>query len=382
MDLISLSQQADLEWEVAIAALDGALRTSGMTCRELAERVGISPQHLSYVRHGARMLSMEVARRVTAALPLTREQRSDLLGHVEQCRALQRQARCELGRVADDVAQMVKQMQEAHALASFSPDPDQASRQYRIALNLGELLLEHPAVRRQPLDLLEVCAVLHDAYSVLNRPSRALMCAKWARFVAEYLEPRQFRAAGERIEFFQVNALRMEAVALHNLNLDDQALALSERVECHPLVRRDPKFWLPHIYRDQLNTLAGLGRFSIRRAQAIARHAQRLCESSAHPDGELSSFLISRSLANAYSKHGNVKQAMNLVECMTEHIHHLTRFGPLHRVMFLRTAAQVYAAAGDASGAAFWRHQAIALARQSGLRHQLAQLGADEAARA
>jgi transcriptional regulator with XRE-family HTH domain len=376
-ELISLAQQRDIEREVIVAGLAGALSRSGITAKELASRARVSPQHLSYVLHGNRTLSNETAMRIAAVLPVTLTDRIDWLSHVEAHHSLGRQAQTVIhARTLEDVDSLVVEAQEAHHLATFASTPQETGLRFRAALELGEILKQQAAVRQHPLRWVEVCFVLHDTYTALNRPHDALSTAKQARFAAELIEPRDYPESRERIDFIHVNTLRAESVAYHTLKLDERAFRLSEQAESLAVSQRQTGFWLPHIYRDQLNSLSGMSRFSVRQAQQIANRAHDACNAHLASSNDLLHLLISRSLAIALMKRDNVKASLRLFDKLATKMNLVQGMGALHRVMLLRSMAEAHSVAGDVTGASHWRSQAIALAEAGGLSHQLAQIRA------
>ena len=184
------------------------------------------------------------------------------------------------------------------------------------------------------------------------------------------------RTARDRMDFIQVNALRAVGVAYHNLKLEEDALRRAEEAEQHRVTKRLPTFWLPHVYRNQLNALAGTSRFSMRAAQKIANRAHDACNATSTGDGDLLHFLIARSLANAFVAHDNIRESMPLFDRLAAQLDGVHRIGILHRVMFMRSAAMAHVKANDTAGVEYWRVQGIALAKAAGLHNQLAQLRA------
>ena len=236
-------------------------------------------------------------------------------------------------------------------------------------------MLETANPNQDPINYIELCLLLHDAQCVLNRNDEALWSAKRARRVAENLEPRDYPGLRERIDFFRVNTIRAEVIALHNLKLNQAAFDLCQEAEAPP---RDRKFWTPHVNRDKINALAELSRFSITLAEELAQQVRAICDARADDYDPLLSLLIAQSLARAFIKHQNFKDAYRVLSAEYDRLPQIPHVGPLHQVIFLRTFARLYWRQG-ARGAE-WKYfvsEALRVAQHAGLEHQVNELRAE-----
>ncbi len=135
--------------------------------------------------------------------------------------------------------------------------------------------------------------------------------------------------------------------------------------------RAEPPTPLALKYRDTINAMEGVPRFSIRKAKRLADQVEDICERRGEGSEEFLSFLIQTSLARAYIKHGNFKAAQRILARNWERLYTTTNLGPLHQVIFLRTYARYYAAQ-EAYGQDLNHvlHEAVRIASEAGLDHQ------------
>lgn len=375
MEFLSLAEQFEIEKETVRTLLDSALAEHGFE-KEFARRVGLSTVHLSYLRRGKRLTGIGTAKQISNALPWNKEQRERFVHHVVQVWRLKNS----LHRLPQDSApgkpsqEVVDLVRHAQNDATFARDGASAQMLYRRACNMAELLLWRTDPNQDPLNFIELSFVAHDALCVLNRNDEALWHAKRVRRVARQLDRNRFRER-ERIEFMQVNALRCEAVALHNLGLARAMQAVCEEIETIDGLKRNELFWRPFLNRDKIQALQDLPRFSIRDVEECARQVFTLCEHRANETDPLMLLLISQSLTSAYLKRGNFEKACRVLTREHARLDSIPQIGPLHRVIFFKTFAQWYWLQGSRD--AEWRYfadKAFQLATQAGLDHQLQEL--------
>lgn len=374
MSLLDVTQQYEIERQTVRTLLDGALRTRGDEIR-LARAAELSPVHLSYIRADKRMPSVAMARRLAAELSWTGEQRDGFVHHVERMWQLKVSCRREVSPrspgPSDEMLQLVRQ---AHAEATFARDSSNANILYRRARMLSELFLDVTNPQQAPLKFLEFSFVAHDALCVLNRSDEALWHAKRARVIALSLE-RAKTSDRERTDFARVNALRCEAVALHNLGLARSVQEVCQEIETVEGLKQSEGFWRPWLNRDKMQALMERPRFSIREIESLAWQGIRVCEKRRDPVDPLVVLLLTQSLARAYLINGNFQKAFRLLSRMESNLEQIPQIGPLHRVMFFKTFAQYYWLQG--SRGAEWRSfagRAWRLASDAGLDHQRQEL--------
>jgi hypothetical protein len=373
MSLITLAQEWDIEQDTLIAILDSTLRARGSE-KALAQKADVTPVFLSYVRQGRRVPRLRVAQKVARALPLPTEEQETWLYHVERFWNLKQRAQATMPRAFHEQPgqEVVDEVRHAHNRATFAPDGATARAQYRGVREAAGLLLKSMNPNQDPINYVELCLVMHDALCILNRNDEALWYAKRGRLVAESLEPVEYRGMQDRIAFNQVNAFRSEAIALHNLKLHQAALKLYEQAEASEGMKRNDQFWRLWLNRDKINALAGMSRFSITLVEELAAQARRIYEMRAEADDSLMSLLITESLARAYIRHENFKDASRVLRAGFDDLYGVAHIGPLHQVMFLRTFARFYWQQGDRGAEwRFFASQGVRQAQQAGLEHQL-----------
>lgn len=370
MSLLDLTQHYEIERQTVRTLLDSALRTRGDAIR-VARAAGLSPVYLSYMRADKRMPSVRTARQIAAQLAWTGEQREGFAYHVARMWQLKAACRREVPpRVPGPSDEMLRLVQQAHADATFARDSASAQLLYRRARTLAELFLDVCNPQLAPLQFLEFSFVAHDALCVLNRGDEALWHAKRARAVALSLERPTLRDK-ERVDFVRVNALRCEAVALHNLGLAHAVQAVAQEIETLEGFKPHEDFWRPWLNRDKMQALTGLARFSIREVEALARQGLRVCDKRGGVVDPLLILLLSESLARAYLTYGNFEKAYRVLTRAENELDQIPQLGPLHRVLFFKTFARYYWLQG--SRGAEWRsfaERAWRLACDAGLEHQ------------
>jgi len=202
---------------------------------------------------------------------------------------------------------------------------------------------------------------------------------KRARFLAQSIDdPRPFRISQERLDFFLANAIQAEAVAYHNLKLYRDALRLCQMAEETAALRRNPGFWKPHLYRDVINALEGIPRFSITLAENLANQVRHICDTRADNSDGLLLLLVLAALARAYIRHQNFKDAHRVLAAGMNHFYKAANVGPLHQVISLRTFARLYSEQGACGPECkYFVHEASRIASQAGLAHQLNEIRAE-----
>jgi transcriptional regulator with XRE-family HTH domain len=251
VSFIDLAREAQRHREVYIAVLQGALRTPGDK-RRLAAQVGITPQYLSYLLDPHdRTPSPVVAEKIAQALPIDPEQRRALMEHMLLAseRRMQLRKVCCSDLPGRPVDEYLEELRQAHHEAGYTRDPKQAKDQYRAVSEASRELLKQLNPAAYPLDVVEVCFLLHDVESVLNRHSDALYHAKLARDTLDNLDEADYDRDREGFDRYQINAIRAEAVAYHNLKLAHQAYDSCREAETTKAMRYRSEFWKPHLYR-------------------------------------------------------------------------------------------------------------------------------------
>lgn len=384
MMFLTLIEEAYLHREIYTAVLDGLLCERGDK-RALAEQAGISPQYLSYLlanRPGAtrRDPSPATARRLAEALPLAPYERDLLVGHM----MLSNQRRLEAQRSAQALCNdahsaplLLAELQTLYERANFGP-PAQTLSYCKLFAAQATLTLDQMSPSRDPVAYAQISLWLHDVVWQLHYPTEALWRVGLARQAIERYAARRYFDCDHGPLDMLVNAIRNEAVSYSNLGV--HALAYQRCRQAEALLSQantaDRAHWLAHVYRDQLNALIGMPRYTLSEAESLANGVARACEADFYEDRdkELLTTLIQASLARAYVRYGgagNLAKAERLIQREYEHLDHMARLGSLHRIQVLRAYASLRFIQGDRTGWTYFIGLAIQAAYSAGLTHQL-----------
>jgi len=381
-------EEAQVHREVAVAILQGVLRERGSKKR-LAQRVGITPQYLSYLLDpfDYRTPSPETARKLVRALPLTREEREELLEHLLLARARRAEAFIAFHhaeRLPPHIAEeMIQVLSIALKEAQFGADSEKSRRGYRFVYEGGYCLATHVNPIENPWVFIHASFLAHDAACVLNRHADALYLMKRLAYVPPDV---WLDIAGDRKQAvgYQVHVHLAQATVYYNLGNTREATAHCEQAEKllitpHTGTAELQHRWFPHLYRDRLNILAKTRRFSLAQAERWADQIPEALERSARSEEEreLLTFLGYVSLSRVYVRRGNnrnLRKAERILRSLQERVRTLSYIGPLHYTLLFRRMAELHKAKGDMDG---WHHF-IAMARQeaiaAGLSHQLREI--------
>jgi len=385
MSFLTFAQEAQLHRETYIAVLNSFLKTRGSK-RELAARVGITPQYLSYLleRWGTRTPSAQLAESIIASLSLSLAQKHALLTHMLLANERRLQARDAIHRRLCDgsVDGLLHELKQERQQASFSHDYPTAKRKYRLVYESGKLLLDKLGTSENPLAFAELCIIVHDASCVLGRKVDALWYAKKAHFILENLgiwdNPQEQEVLDLRIE-----SIRSEAVSYHILRLPRQAYDYCEEAEAlletsNFKYRHD--FWKPHLYRDKINILSKMPRFAITEAEGLAGQVEAVCDKDVpytEDEKELLLFLVHSSLSGAYIQRGgkrNWRKADRLLRAEFERMGRMGKIGPLHQTLLLKTYARLRWSQGDQEEWRYFIGFALDVALRAGLEHQISEI--------
>ncbi|NOY97932.1 MAG: hypothetical protein GXP40_01850, partial [Chloroflexi bacterium] len=216
--------------------------------------------------------SPRIAKAIADALPAPDEIKRGLVEHMELARVSAVKARYGVKRAANQqlVVERLSQLERTHRQATFGGDLKEVRRAYRVVRDAAGNLLGQIDPEKYPDSFAQTCLYYHDAQCVLNRPDEALLYAKMAQLVLDSMEDIESGYAREQRDAIEVNAIRGEAIAYHNLGLDRKVPGILQRA-CYTAAYRNARdFWEPLIKRDLINALAVTPRFSIREASKIA----------------------------------------------------------------------------------------------------------------
>ena len=345
-----------------------------------ARRVGISKEYLSYLCAldrpaegrcpGKRMPSPGLARKIAAALPAPLEVKQSLIENMELAHANSARARYITREFIDQRqgAELLSEIGQAHQLATFGTGLTEVKRAYRSVRDAAAGLIPHLSPEIYPASLAQACLFLHDAQCVLDRADDALRYAKLALLVLDNSDFFEVGFDKEQVANLEINAIRGEGVALHNLGLDREAQYSYLRARTAPAYRNTRNFWEPLVERDLLNAMVNIPRFGFRDAQRLSREIEGICERNGD---EFTLFLVRESWLRCLIQRKKWKQAERLFHQESERFPSLPYAGSLHKALFAKTGALLAWKLGDI---ATWRKRignALELMHHGGLNHQL-----------
>jgi hypothetical protein len=379
-----LAEEAELHRRTYIAIIDSCLPAVGGRAG-LAVRAGVTEAFVSYLRswNYVRNPSPRTAEKIAESLPLPHEIRESLLRHM----ALSGEKRLEALCIARPQVRsgaggvLVQEIAARHSAAYSAGDPVIARRLYSAVRDSAHLYLLASRPAYDGINFLQACFLLHDALNTLNRPDQAFYVAGIARNVSRRLAYTADRESTWRMHWNEVTALRASGVALHNLSLDRDAVLQYEEARHVALeLKLAPALWEPYLNADAIKAVSALPRFSIRDLRARRDQAVTFLH-EAPQLGDLWALIVAESLLRAHVRYANERPGAFIIRSATREADELLRLldtvagvGPLHRVLVLRTAAQLNQLKGDIDG---WRHftsAAYGMALAAGLSHQAEQI--------
>lgn len=374
LNFLNLAWEAQVHREVAIALLKSALREPG-TKGALAQRVGISPQYLSYLLDpdDGHLPHPRLAEKMGAWLPLEGALRQSLVEHWHLASERRLEAARATRRLREEapVAVQVEYLGHLHHLAGTTPDQEESRRAYRVVRDISRVALQQVQPRQTSFQTVELCFLLHDVQCVLNRPDDALYHAKLARRILYGLESNLGRREQAEIDRLSFQAIRAEAVAYHNLKLFSHAYAVCQEGEASRFLRERPLVSKPFLFRDKMTALVGRPRFTLRDVEILAEQARAACEEWDDPLNLLWMFLLQESLGRAYLAYGSYKKAERVLQQQLGQLDHIPYVGQLHKTIFFRTYGRLQWKQQDQEGWEYFIKLAIQTALRAGLTHQL-----------
>lgn len=350
---------------------------------DFAHKVGISREYLSYLcalDHPAegnystrRLPSPQMAKKIAAALPAPTEIKRSLIENMELAHINAARAYYDTrGSIAPRrVSEQLSELEGTHRQATFGTDLPEVQRAYRVVRDAAASLLPRLSPNIYPASFAQTCLYLHDAQCVLDRADDALRYAKLARLVFENLDVFENGFRREQVDDLEINAIRGEAVAYHNLGLDREVPRIHARARSTSAYQNAGEFWKPLVGRDLLNAMARTPRFSIRKANKLAHEIETICE---RKGDEITLLMVRESWLRCLIQREKWKLARRVFREEVERLPRLPYVGSLHRAILLKSGAQLAWKLGDMST---WQHrlkEALQLMHQAGLKHQMRQM--------
>ena len=260
---------------------------------------------------------------------------------------------------------------EMHGQATFGKNLDQVQRDYRLLRDASYDLLQQIGPERFPDSFSQTCLYYHDAQCVLNRPDEALLYAKTAQLVLESIETIEEGYTQAQRRHFEINAIRGEAVAYHNLKLDKFVPDILLHRACRTSAfANERSFWEPIVMRDLINSVVEIPRFSIREVNKAAHRIQSICERN---DDPFTRFLVREAWLRALIKFDRAKLAKHVLDEEIEGLSHLPYVGALHKALLFKSGARLAWQTHDLDAWNGYMREALDLMIKAGLKHQLEQ---------
>lgn len=381
MSLIQAVWLAEIHRETYIAILKSWLPHGERG--EFASKIGVTREYLSYIcalDHPAegnyptkRLPSAQLARKIAESLPAPPEIKQSLLENIELAHVHAARVHYHTREFISQrrVAELLAEIEAAHHLATFGSELKDVRQAYRVVRDASAELLFRLSFDVYPVSYAQVCMFLHDAQCVLDRADDALRHAKLAFLI---LDNRDFDETGytqEQIDNLEINAIRGEGVALHNLGLEREAYNHFVRATQTPAYRNSYPFWRPIVGRDMVNSLVNIPRFGFRETQKLVQGSRRICEQKGD---EFTFFLVNESWLRCLIQREKWKRAQRVYREEIERIPRLPYIGSLHRALLLKSGAWLAWKLHDLTA---WRSrvkEAYLLMENAGLNHQLRSL--------
>jgi hypothetical protein len=315
--------------------------------------------------------SPRLAIRMAKILPAPKEIRRSLLENMElvHVAAVESYYQTSVSWPHSLLIQRLKDIDEQHLLATYGQDRPEVKRAYRIVRDASRSLLGQIDPENSPDSYVQACLYYHNAQCILNRADEALRYSKIAQAVfesAEMIEPGYSREQRYNLE---MNAVRGEAVAYHNLQIDRKALSiLRERVNRLPAYRQARDFWEPIVIRDVINSMVRIPRFSIREVGLAVHKGELGCEKS---QDRLTLFLLHEGWLRSLVVFKKWKEAQKIFDKEITDMPHIPSLGPLHKVLLLKMGAKLAWGTGDLVSWKTRVQDCWTLARRAGLSHQM-----------
>lgn len=170
----------------------------------------------------------------------------------------------------------------------------------------------------------------------------------------------------------EINAIRGEAVALHNLNMNRSVPDILLQRACNtPAFRSAGSFWEPIVMRDVVDARVEIPRFGMRDVNKIIGRIASVCEQK---NDEFMLLLIHESWLRALIKHDKTKLAQRIFREEMDRLPHLPYVGSLHRALLLKSGAKLAWEMRDRTAWKAYIGEALDLMVKSGLTHQVNQV--------
>jgi hypothetical protein len=380
MTFIAHTEQAILHRETYIALLKGILAWGNE--KYFAQNAArITPVYLSNLLDpNHKPPSEKMAYQIAEALPADAELRLDVLEHMVLARQYQSQAdqALRMSWTQKPVEAFHVELRKAYDDSTLTNVTRSHTMPLTIVRDAGKTLLRWISPYTYPEIFAEVCLIVHGAQGALNRHADALFLAKLAGVVLENADQAVDSYNRERVRYLRINAAYAESVSSRSLNLPHPSYDLCDGIL--NIIKAEDKeqrqFWSPYIFKDQIDAVSRLPRFTLSEVEGLANQARAICEARAMPSDARLLFVIDRALINAYIRYGShssLKKANRILQKQLDQQDTLIHSEPLLQAMFLNTCAKFHWVKGNMDE---WQHfigAMLKIASEAGLEHQISQ---------
>jgi hypothetical protein len=363
--------------DVVVDLLASAMPTRGDKSR-LARSAAMKPAALSRILTRGTMPTIRTAERLARALPSAASEQRYWLSLVHEywkCRRTEvNQSAGPPLRYSHDEFLALRKRQ---AMVQHSNASTGQPSAYRLLYDDALAMLQSMSPRSTATasSYAYLCSVLNDTAQELGNRSEALLWARRGRLVSEQIElPHKDKEARQLMLLNQVNSLRTEAAALHELDLYMASHDRCEQARQTEGFRTDPGYWSLQVTRDQLKALAHIPRTRLWMVEGNIISARRQSADITHPAAELLDLLLSCAGAEAYLTLRKPRTALQELRPWRDRVHAIPLIGPVHLAQFHKMWGTVQNTLGNFSEGAHSLDQARSIARTAGLWNALAKL--------
>lgn len=372
MNFINLIEEAQLHREVYAAIMRSALPHGEVI--KLAKKVGKSREYIECILNTSREPSGLIAEKIASVLPLEQEQRKSLIEHMmlskeSNLRSFQVMRKEFSPEWLDEQLEVVKNrfIDAAHA-----GKVDLVEGKYTFVRDTIHTLLTGMTLKNTPvLTFVDTCMLLHNVQCVLDRPDEALFYAKLASSILDSQDIPSNSRDKEGYHFYRVEAARAEALAYHNLELDDYAYRINQERTLSVLQdAEDAGIYFPvcelNIYVNLTRAYSKTLRPALYKIEQFTDQALKACDNFARKDALTANyweFVIRRSLGSAYLDHNNLKKAQRIFVPLIERLNTQTNISMYHQVSSLYLYADICLRMGKKDEFSFYIKEAIEKAK-------------------
>ena len=275
--------QAQVHRKTYSAILNRALSTPGSK-KSLADRTGISPQHLSYIlvtdgdlktmRSEQRTPSPSLARKIAVNLPIAEHEQHQVLLHMLAAHRLsagkasaileheQKPSTPPADRSPLSLS-TIAILEQLHETVWRSPHPDEVDRTLNTITDLGTLTLNQVNPANDPLGFSATNLVLGQAFLLRGEITNALYHLLRAHSTFEFLDPRFYREQPTRADELEMRINLVLARLYSSSDQRNKAMEHLRRARSHRICTENPSAWIPSVAIEELRVLVSRHRFTL-----------------------------------------------------------------------------------------------------------------------